>query len=64
MCQKTVLTIKTASGIKRFQESKQYGSWFSKLLSLIRSMGSAQTGQLVEYSANADTRPMIMMTME
>ena len=54
-CWKTALTIKAASEIKRFQENKQYGSWFSKLLPLITSMDSAQLDQSNEPSANADT---------
>ena len=28
-CKKAALTIKTATGIKRFQDEKNYGSWFN-----------------------------------
>lgn len=58
---KAALTIKTASGIASFEESKQYDSWFSKLLSLIRSMLSASPGRSIEPIANADTPKMILM---
>ena len=51
-CRKAALTTKTASENKRFQENKQYGSWFSKLLPVIRSMDSAQPNQLLEPSTN------------
>ena len=52
-CRKAALNIKNALEIKIFQENKQYGSWFSKLLPLIKSMDSAQPGQSIEPSTNA-----------
>ena len=51
-CRKAALTTKTPSEDKRFQENKQYGSGFSKLLPVIRSMDSAQPSQLLEPSTN------------
>ena len=30
VCREAELKIKTASGIQRFQEEKEYGTWFSK----------------------------------
>ena len=31
ICKDTAMKIKTASGITRFQEDKEYGTWFNKL---------------------------------
>ena len=36
-CKTALLTIKTASGIKRFQDEKQYETWFNRLLQLMKS---------------------------
>ena len=49
-CKKAALTCKTASGIRRFQEDKNYGNWFSQLLPLIKSRESCQPEQAVEPS--------------
>ena len=43
--------IKTSSGIKRFQESKDYGESFSKLMQYVVTMDSCQRGQAIEPSA-------------
>ena len=32
ICRNAIMTVKTASGIKRFQEEKDLGKWFPKLL--------------------------------
>ena len=50
-CTAAALKIKTSSGIKRFQESKDYGEWFSKLMQHVVTMGSCQRGQAIEPSA-------------
>ena len=50
-CRAAALKIKTNSGIKRFQESKDYGEWFSKLMQHVVTMGSCQRGQAIEPSA-------------
>ena len=49
-CKTALLTIKTESGIKRFQDEKQYGTWFKQLLQLMESRASyiCQPGQAVE----------------
>ena len=39
-CKKAVLTIKTATGIKRFQEEKNFGEWFSQLYSFVKTRDS------------------------
>ena len=50
-CRAAALKIKTSSGIKRFQESKDYGEWFSKLMQYVVTMDSCQRGQEIEPSA-------------
>ena len=34
-CRAAALKTKTSSGIKRFQESKDYGNWFNKLMQYV-----------------------------
>lgn len=48
LCRDAVMKIKTASGIKRFQEEKEFGAWFGKLLPVISSMDNCQPGQSIE----------------
>ena len=50
-CRAAALKIKTSSGIKRFQESKDYGEWFSKLMQYVVTIDSCQRGQAIEPSA-------------
>ena len=50
-CKKAALTIKTATGIKRFQDSKGFGSWFNQLFALVKTRDSCQPDQAVEPSA-------------
>ena len=42
ICRNAVMKVKTSSGIKRFQENKELGNWFSKLLPVISSMDNYQ----------------------
>ena len=51
LCKKAALTIKTASGIKRFQDDKNYGQWFEVLYSVVKSRESCQPELAVEPSA-------------
>lgn len=48
ICRNAVMKVKTASGIKRFQEDKELGNWFGKLLPLISSMDNCQPQQSIE----------------
>ena len=48
ICRKAALTIKTASGIKRFQEEKEFGPWFQKLYEVVRTMDNCQPEQSIE----------------
>lgn len=51
-CKKVALTIKTASGIKRFQDEKNYGQWFNQLFALVKTRDSCQPEQAIEPSAD------------
>ena len=48
LCRNAVMKVKPASGIKRFQEDKELGNWFGKLLPLISSMENCQPQQSIE----------------
>ena len=47
-CRTAALTMKTASGITRFQESKGLGTWFPKLLPVVMSNRNCQPNVAVE----------------
>ena len=49
-CKKAALTIKTATGIKRFQDSKNYGLWFNQLFAVVKTRDSCQPEQTLEPS--------------
>jgi translation initiation factor 1 (eIF-1/SUI1) len=51
-CKFAALTIKTGSGIKRFQEDKGFGAWFNKLFPLVQTRDSCKA---VEPSATTST---------
>ena len=50
-CKRAALTIKTGTGIKRFQEDKSYGSWFQKLNEVVKTRDSCQPDQAIETRA-------------
>ena len=50
-CKKVAFTIKTATGIKRFQDEKGYGRWFDQLYPVIKSRDSCQMERAFEPSA-------------
>lgn len=54
-CKRAALTIKTGTGIKRFQEDKSYGSWFQKLYEVIKTRDSCQPDQAIEPRAISST---------
>ena len=54
-CKRAALTIKTATGIKRFQDNKGYGQWFDQLFALIKTRDSCQPDQAIEPSASTST---------
>lgn len=51
-CKKAAMTMKTASGIARFQEERGYGIWFSSLFALVKTRDSCQPDQAIEPSAD------------
>lgn len=55
-CKRAVLTIKTGTGIKRFQEDKGYGAWFHKLYDIVKTRDSCQPEQAIEPSAHQFVR--------
>lgn len=52
-CKKAALTLKTATGIKRFQEDRGYGSWFNQLFQLVKCRDSCQPDQAIEPSTSS-----------
>ena len=50
-CKKAALTIKTSTGIKRFQDEKGYGSWFDQLFSLVKTRDSCKPELAIEPSS-------------
>ena len=53
MCRNAVMKVKTSSGIRRFQEDKELGNWFAKLLPVISSMDSCQPQQAIEPGSSS-----------
>ena len=51
-CKKAALTIKSATGIKRFQDEKNYGPWFNQLFGLVKTWDYCQLELSVEPSAD------------
>ena len=47
-CKHAALTMKSASGIKRFQENRGLGAWFNALLPLVKSRDSCKPDQAIE----------------
>ncbi len=53
-CKKICLTVKTASGVKRFVDSKGYGNWFNLLYPLVKTRDSCKPENAIEPSAKHD----------
>ena len=51
---KICLTVKTASGVTNFVESKGYGNWFNELYPLVKSRDSCKPENVSEPSAKVD----------
>ena len=47
------MTIKTATGIKRFQEDKGFSNWFQQLFPLVQSRDSCQPEMAIEPSSSS-----------
>ena len=51
-CKKAPLTIKTATGVKRFQDDKNYRVWFDRLLELVKTSDSCRPDLAMEPLMN------------
>ena len=51
-CKKAALMIKTATGVKRFQDDKDYGVWFDRLFELVKTRDSCRPDLATERSMN------------
>lgn len=49
-CKNAAMTIKTATGIKRFQDSQGYRKWFPTLFAVVKTRESCQPKQAIEPS--------------
>ena len=49
---KAALTIKTAAGVKRFQDDKNYGIWFDRLFELVKTRYSCRPDLATEPLMN------------
>ena len=52
ICKQAALTIKTSTGIKRFQEERELGEWFNQLFPVVRTRDSCQPEHAVEPSSS------------
>ena len=53
MCRNAVMKVKISSGIRRFQEDKELGNWFAKLLLVISSMDNCLPQQAIEPGSSS-----------
>ena len=53
-CKKAALTIRSASGIKRFQSDRGFGPWFNTHFELVKTRDSCQPEQAIEPSAHSE----------
>ena len=49
-CKNAAMTIKTGTGIKRFQDSQGYGKWFPTIFAVVKTRESCQPQQAIEPS--------------
>ena len=50
-CKQAALTIRTATGTKRFQENRGLGNWFKSLFAVVQTRDSCQPDQAIEPSS-------------
>ena len=50
-CKQAALTIRTATGIKRFQEDRGLGNWFKPLFAVVQTRDSCQSDQAIGPSS-------------
>ena len=63
-CKRVALTIKSATGIERFQQDKGYGPWFNQLYSLVKTRDSCRPELAVEPSAQVEASSSIETNLE
>ena len=63
-CKRVALTIKSATGIERFQQDKGYGPWFNQLYSLVKTRDSCCPELAVEPSAQVKASSSIETNLE
>lgn len=51
-CKKAALTIRTATGIKRFIDEKDYGSWFNNLFAVVKTRDACRPELAIEPSCS------------
>ena len=56
ICKSAALTIKSSSGIKRFQDEHEYGVWFTRLFPVVKSRDSSQPDQAIEPSSSSSSQ--------
>ena len=61
ICKDAAMKIKTASGISRFQEDKEYGTWFNKLFNVMETTANFQPEQSIQpdsqnYGSSSDSK--------
>ena len=61
ICKDAAMKIKTASGISRFQEDKEYGTWFNKLFNVMETTANFQPEQSIQpdsqnYVSSSDSK--------
>ena len=52
MCKKAALTIKTSTGIKRFQDENELGQWFDQLYPIVKTRDLCNPESGVESSSS------------
>ena len=60
ICKDAVMKVKVSSDIKRFQEDKELGSWFRKLLPIISSMDNCQAIELSRKAPETNGEEVIL----
>ena len=54
-CKQAALTVKTATGIRRFQEDRGYGNWFNASFEVVKRRGSCQPELALEPSSSGSS---------
>ena len=54
LCKTAAMSVKTSTGIQRFQDDKNLGHWFTQLFPLVKSRESVQPEQAIEPSGSQE----------